>query len=198
VQLVKALARELELGVEFRDTGFETIFTDLSRGKFDLVASATTVTPERKRVVRFTRPNYIPLQSLVTRTRSGIRSLKSLRGATVGVQRGTTGAAFAFRRLKRARIVQFSDVPTAIRALKGGRVDAVVTDQVAVRGTRRVRIVRSFSTGEKYAYAVAKASTDLLHGLNWALNRLKRNGTFGKIYRRWFGIAPPPALRYRP
>ena len=78
--------------VEFEDTSFDTIFLDLAQGKFDVVASASTITEEREKPVDFTKPYY--------QVRTGdpgpegshrSKSVKDLNGETIGAQQGTTG-----------------------------------------------------------------------------------------------------------
>lgn len=199
IDLVKALAKKLRLKVDVEDTAFDTIFTDLSQGDFDLVASATTITPERARVVKFTKPIYDPQQSLVTSRGSGIRSIRDLAGAKVGVQRFTSGADFAENRTNSKRVIDYRNGQAVIRALRRGKVDAIIIDQPVIyfelaKKPSGLRVVRNFSTGELYGYAVKKSSKSLLRGVNWAIDKVKADGTFRNIYRRWFGINPPSTL----
>ena len=58
-----------------------------------MVASATTITPEREESVDFTNPYYLPsAQSIVVKKgTTGLNSAKDLEGKVVGVQQGTTG-----------------------------------------------------------------------------------------------------------
>ena len=60
VELVEAIAEKIGRTPEFKDTSFDTIFRDLAQGKFDMVASATTITDEREETVDFTNPYYLP------------------------------------------------------------------------------------------------------------------------------------------
>lgn len=200
IDLVDAMARKLRLKVKYVDTRFDSIFDDLRNGDFDLVASATTITPERRRYVRFTKPNFDAQQSLVVVPGSAIRSLKDLSGTTVGAQDGTSGEAFARDNTRASQVVTFPNGQAVIRALKKGKVDAVILDQVVVnffkqRGQRGFKAVRNISIGERYAYAVEKSSTRLLRGINWAFGKVRADGSFKRIYRKWFGINPPPSLR---
>ena len=63
-----AIAEKIGRTPEFKDTSFDTIFRDLAQGKFDMVASATTITDEREETVDFTNPYYLPsAQSIVVK-----------------------------------------------------------------------------------------------------------------------------------
>src|SRR5215218_8706782 len=49
VELLEAVGKSIGREVEFEDTSFDTIFLDLARGNFDVVASAATITDEREK-----------------------------------------------------------------------------------------------------------------------------------------------------
>lgn len=200
VDLVRAMAKKLRLRVKWRDTPFDTIFWDLKSREFDLVASATTITPERRRVVSFSKPYYDAQQSLVVPPGSAIDSVRDLDGSVVGAQDGTTGEYFAKEETKAAKVIEFPNGPAAIRALRNGRVEATIIDQPVAQlalneGQGGIEIAQNISTGERYGLAVSKATPRLLRGINWALRKVKADGTFKRLYRKWFGIEPPPSLR---
>src|SRR5918994_2469363 len=65
IDLVNEIGKRLGLTVEIQDTSFDTIFRDLAQGKFDMVASATTITPEREKTVDFSNPYFEAEQSLM-------------------------------------------------------------------------------------------------------------------------------------
>ena len=60
VELMEAIGEKIGREAEFQDTSFDTIFRDLAQGKFEMVASATTITDEREETVDFTNPYYLP------------------------------------------------------------------------------------------------------------------------------------------
>src|SRR4051812_3538102 len=94
VELLEAVGKSIGRKVEFQDTSFDTIFLDLGRGKFDVAASAATITDEREKTVDFTNPYYISEQAILVKEGDEIDSVEKLNGATVGVQQGTTGQEF--------------------------------------------------------------------------------------------------------
>src|SRR5215204_3657622 len=51
IEVGQEVASRLGLEPTFQDTSFDTIFRDLSQGKFDFVLAATTITPEREQKV---------------------------------------------------------------------------------------------------------------------------------------------------
>ncbi len=129
IDLVNKIADELGLEVVIKDTSFDTIFTDVAAGKFDLVASASTITPEREQTVNFSDPYYEAEQALLVPVGSDIASVEDLDGLTVGAQDGTTGEAYANDETNAGEVRGFPNGPAAIAALENGQVEATIIDQ---------------------------------------------------------------------
>ena len=64
IDIVNEIGKRIGSKMIIQDTAFPTIFRDLAQGKFDMVASSTTITPERQKVVDFSQPYYQTDQSL--------------------------------------------------------------------------------------------------------------------------------------
>jgi len=195
VELVEAMAAKIDRTARFQDTSFDTIFRDLAQGKFEMVASATTITPEREENVDFTNPYYLSEQALLVKEGSDLKSVEELAGTTVGVQQGTTGQEFSEEETGAADVRAYPEGPDAVNALVAGTVDAVVIDlpvaEDAVAKQGGVEIATSIPTDEQYGFVVAEGEEGLLEELNEALEEIKDDGTYAEIYERWFKRAPP-------
>jgi polar amino acid transport system substrate-binding protein len=197
VELMEAIAAKLGRKVEFQDTSFDTIFRDLAQGKFDAVASATTITPEREKTVDFTNPYYLPsAQSiLVTKGTTGLESAKALEGKVVGVQQGTTGEEYVEEEIKTKELRTYPQGPDTIPALKAGTIDAVVIDrpvaEKAVEADPELEISGGIETEEEYGFVVEQGNEELLDELNEGLKEVLDDGEYTTIYKKWFHKAPP-------
>ncbi len=74
VDLMDAIAKKLNLQPKWVDTAFGTIFSDQQAGKFDIVASSTTITPPREQKVTFSDPYFDADQSLMVQKGSDLQS----------------------------------------------------------------------------------------------------------------------------
>jgi polar amino acid transport system substrate-binding protein len=195
IELVEAIAEKIGDEVEFQDTSFNTIFVDLAQGQFDMVASASTITEEREETVDFTEPYYQAEQAILVEEGGTIDSVEALKGATVGAQKGTTGAEFVEESAEAGELRTYPQGPDAINALKSGVVEAVVIDipvaENAVENTSGIEVSSAIPTEEEYGFAVAKNNEGLLEELNEGLAEAKEDGTYTKIYEKWFHRAPP-------
>jgi polar amino acid transport system substrate-binding protein len=193
VDLMNAIGKELGIKVVFQTEQFDTIFASLAGHKFDVVASASSIKPERVKIVAPSEPYFDSNQSIAVLKSSGITTTSALYSKKIGVQSGTTGSDWATENLKPkgAKIVPFKDATGAFNALQAGTVDAVVNDlpvtsEIIRQGpTRGFVIIAKVGTAEQYVLWTAKDNPDLLKDMNAALAKLKANGEFQKIYDKW-------------
>jgi len=197
IELVREIAKRLELRPVIRDTPFDTIFRDLAQGKFDMVASATTITDERERTVDFSNPYYDAKQSLLVRQGSDVRSVEELGGKTVGAQDGTTGADYAKEETDARTVRTYESYDDAFNALVAGQIDAVIVDlpagQEAVKQKQGLEVDR-IDVDERYGFAFGRNADELREEVNRVLGEIKEDGTYERLYRKWFDEAPPKAI----
>jgi polar amino acid transport system substrate-binding protein len=200
IELVEAIAEKIGRTPEFKDTSFDTIFRDLAQGKFDMVASATTITDEREETVDFTNPYYLPsAQSiLVTKGNSDLKTGKDLEGLIVGVQQGTTGEEYVEEEIDTKELRTYPQGPDTIPALKAGTIDAVVIDrpvaEKAVEQDSGIEISGGIETEEQYGFVVQQGDEELLDELNEALQEVIDSGEYKTIYTKWFHKPVPPGI----
>jgi ABC-type amino acid transport substrate-binding protein len=195
IELSRAIAGRLGLKLKVEKTPFDTIFRDLAQGRFDMVASSSTITAEREKVVAFSLPYFDADQSLMVKRGSSIRSTKDLAEKKVGVQIGGTPEIWARKNLKSTQIRTYDTTGDAFNALAAGQVDGVINDfpssKYAERQYRTLVVVQTIPTHEQYGIAFAKSSNVLRQRVNEAMLALKKDGAFAALYKKWFSIAPP-------
>jgi polar amino acid transport system substrate-binding protein len=198
IELLEAVGKAIGREVEFEDTSFDTIFLDLAQGKFDVVASAATITDEREKTVDFTNPYYLSEQAILVKEGSEIDSVEALNGITVGVQQGTTGQEFVEEKGEAGDLRKYPQGPDAVGALESGTVEAVVIDipvaENAVEASDGLEISAAIPTEEQYGFAVGQGETELLEELNEGLKETIDDGTYAQIYEKWFKHAPPKSI----
>ncbi len=198
IELIEAIAEKMGRTAEVQDTSFETIFRDVGQGKFEAVISAATITPEREQAVAFSDPYYASEQAVLVKEGSDITGLADLEGKTVGAQQGTTGQELGKEKANASELRPYPEGPDAVNALKAGTVEAVIIDapvaQNAVEKSGGLEIAEKVPTEENYGIAVAKDNTALLEEINGGLQELISDGTYTKIYEKWFHLKPPKSI----
>ena len=71
IELWRAIADDLKLNFEFEETDIEGLLDGLDEGRFDLTASALTLSPERESRIDFSHPYYRTGLAIATRPTGG-------------------------------------------------------------------------------------------------------------------------------
>lgn len=194
VELMEAIGKEIGREPEFIDSSFETIFRDVGQGKFEAVMSAATITPEREKVVSFSLPYYLSEQAILVKEGSEITGLADLKGKIVAAQQGTTGLELGKEKAEAKELRPFPEGPDADNALKAGTVEAVIIDAPVAKQQAEelggIEIVEKVPTEETYGIAVSKDNTELVEQINEGLKKAIEDGSYAKVYEKWFKEAP--------
>lgn len=198
VEVVNEVGKRIGLKPKFEKTPFDTIFRNLAQRKFDMVASSVTITDERKRTVDFSVPYFPADQSLMVKKGSSIKTVADLAGKVIGAQLGTTGADYAKTKTKAKTVRTYDLVDDAFQALEAGQIEAVINDfpvsKFAEQEKPNLQVVQTIPTGEQYGLAFAKGSDALRQAVDDALNAMKQDGTYTRIYKKWFKQDPPAGI----
>ncbi|NLP40644.1 MAG: basic amino acid ABC transporter substrate-binding protein [Veillonellaceae bacterium] len=193
IDLAKAVGKQMGYQVEIQNMGFDGLIPALQTGSIDMVASAMSITDERSQKVNFSQPYYKSgLSIVVKKDNTTINSFKDLEGKRIAVQIGTTSAKEA-QKIKNAQVREFNSNSEAYMELVNGGADAVVNDlpvnqyYLAQTDGKDAKLVGEVANAEDYGLAVAKNNKELADKVNKALDELKKNGEYDKIYQKWFG-----------
>lgn len=129
-------------------------------------------------------------QLTVAQIQGGINGPDDLAGRRVATTRGSTAAAVT--RELNAQVLEVSAINEAFEALVNNNVDAVVFDSpvllyfAANEGKGRVQLVGIPFRKEDYGI-VFRPNNPLRRQVNATLLTLREDGTYQRIYDRWFG-----------
>ena len=193
MDLIRAVGKQMGYEVQIQNMGFDGLIPGLESGTVDVAISAMTITEERSKKISFSKPYYKSgLTIVVQKDNTTIKNFADLEGKKIAVQLGTTGADEA-KKVKNAQIREFNSAPESFLELKAGGVDAVVNDKpvndyyIAKAGGKDAKEIGEPLTAEEYGIATAKKNKELTEKIDKALDELKKNGEYEKIYLKWFG-----------
>jgi polar amino acid transport system substrate-binding protein len=173
--------------------------------KFDFDINQISITPARAKRVDFSAPYFTAPQAVVARAGTAAAdatSLADLAGAKLGVQVGTTSLDAATASIKPKNQPQvFNDSNDTVRALKNGRVDAIVVDlptafYLTAAELEDGKIVGQFDApgGDDWGVVLAKDSK-LTPCVDKAIEELRSSGDLERIEQQWMGGDAAPELR---
>ena len=206
--LNKGITRpEFRTRVVFVTLPFEELIPALMDGRGDIVAAGLTVTPERQKVVDFTKPYIKNVNEIVVASKTvlGLNDLEDLAGRKIHVVAGTSyvqhlqrlNARFKKKGLDSVEIIQADktlEEEDLLEMINAGVLELTVVDQHSAQLWSRVLkelavhedlIIHS---GGNIAWAVRKNSPELLASLNGFVSKHGQGTLLGNILiKRYYG-----------
>ncbi|MCW1958560.1 MAG: glutamate ABC transporter substrate-binding protein [Mycobacterium sp.] len=190
--------------VEYRILSSADRIAALQNNTVDIVVKTMTMTCERRKQVNFSTTYFLAAQRILAPQESDIAKPSDLSGKRVCVASGTT----SLRRVQEIdpppRVVTVVSWADCLVALQQREVDAVSTDDAILAGLVSqdpyLHIVGETMAEEPYGIGINLANTGLVRFVNGTLERIRSDGTWDTLYRKWLtvlGPAPtPPTPRY--
>jgi arginine/lysine/histidine/glutamine transport system substrate-binding and permease protein len=196
IDLINAIGSAAGFIIDFDEMPFDDVIRSIYGNQADVAISAITINRDRAEQFAFSRPYFKSgLAIAVAGDNTDITSLQSLQGKRIAVQRDTTSEIQA-RAIPNAKIRRSSSAPEALQALANGEVDAVINDAPVTAyainsgSVSGVKLVAPALTEEFYGIATPKNSPNL-EKINAGLAAILNNGTYARIYKKWFATEPP-------
>ena len=194
-ELVEALGKQLGRKIEWVDIDFKGLVPALVSRRVDMAVSAIYITDERKKVVDFTVPYYAGgLVVMVKADNTSIKGPADLAGKKVSVQVGTKSVSYVKDTYPKAQLVEVEKNQEMFNLVDIGRSDAAVTGKPAayqyVRTRPGLKVLPEQLTTEEYGMAIRKDTPELTKAVNDAIAKLKAEGTYDAIVKKWFPATP--------
>lgn len=196
IDLWDAVAKELGLAYKLQPMDFNGILPALQTKNVDVALAGITIKDERKKVIDFSDGYYDSGFMLMVPVNSTVTGEKDLKGKTLALKTGTSAADYAKANFAGTELRQFPNIDNAYLELATGRVDAAMHDTPNVlyfantAGKGKVKVVGTQMMAHEYGIGFPKGSA-LVPKVNSALARIKADGRYNAIYKKWFGTEPP-------
>ena len=196
MDLIREIGRRKGFDVQIISMTLDGLVPALVSGNIDAAVSALTITPERAEKVDFTKP-YLNAGLTVMTTKDNapkIKSVKDLENKLLCAEIGSSGA-LVMKRIPGTTVRTFNSAADAFLELNKGGCFAMLNDgpvnkyfltQKASKSMNLTALDFVFSD-DFYGMAVQKGNKKLLKELDDALDEMRADGTFQKIYDKWFG-----------
>jgi polar amino acid transport system substrate-binding protein len=195
VDLAKAIAKQLAIAkVKYVYTPWAKLFAPGSKD-FDVSLQEATITAARARTVDFSKSYLNANQGvLISKDTTAPKSLADLKQLQTCAQVDTTGLGYIQTRLHPTqKPLVYQSTAAAFTAVQIGRCDALVLDVPIVALQKKSKpgaygpVAGQIVTKEQYGIVMPKGSK-LKPLVNTAITKLTKNGTIGKLQKKWFNL----------
>ena len=175
IDLIDEVAKRAGFEPQILSMGLDGLIPALMSGSIDVAVSAFTITPERAAKVDFTKPYYESGLSIMARKDdASIKGVKDLENKVLCAEIGSSGSVF-MSKIKGCEAI-VNDKP----------VNEYFLTQKA-SANLNLREVPGVLKAENYGFAIRKGDDKLRARLDKALDEIRADGTYDKIYAKWFG-----------
>ena len=196
VDLLHAMSRALGVELELVAVPYTELLSGLMARKFDLIGSGMTVTQERNLKLNFSDSFIVVGQTVLLHPRLAgkVASIEDLddAGYRIATTEGTTAEAAAQRFLGAARLSSFATPEEGVRQVVTGAADAFIHDapynliaMTRPENQALLALEQPF-TYEPLAFGLKKGDYDSLNWINHFLNQVAQDGTYDRLYDKWF------------
>ncbi|KRE32740.1 transporter substrate-binding domain-containing protein [Paenibacillus sp. Soil724D2] len=200
VDMMNALSIETGITFEFYPMPWSEALKALEAGRVDAI-QGMKYSKERASLYAYSEPYFTSTQAIfVLKDNYSVFSLNDLQHRKIAVQEGDISGE-ALQRLPNAVVLAGENQKEAIQMLLDHKVDAFIGNQITGQyllqsdGQQdKVKLVGDPISPTNYGMVVLKRNEQLLEPINVGLRKIKTNGTYPKIERKWFGeyIYPSP------
>jgi len=192
VDIINAIAIEMGIDVELIPMPFYAMQDALEEHKFDLILGLEK--SEEYSEYLFSN-SYLTMSKgiFVKNDNKYITGLEDLLGSSVILQRGNVSNEI-FKYIDLGNSVFVDNQQQGILALMMGNADAFVgnriTGQYTIqkwKQTNFIKLVGNPIEPVDYCFATSKDNKDLIKVVNEGIKLIEKNGTYDKIYKKWFG-----------
>ena len=204
IDLVRAIAEELDLDVEFRLGEWDDIVAMLDRGDIDMLAGMV-YSVERDARFDFSVAHTVHRNVVVGRDapgRSIPTSVEELRGSRIAVQEADIMHGFAVERGLSEDLILTETQEEALRLVRENEADYALANRLTAlrllseNDWRDLVVGREELLARDYGFAVRENDTELLSLFTEGLAILEESGRYRTIYNRWLGVHEPRPLSF--
>jgi polar amino acid transport system substrate-binding protein len=190
VDVAKATAEMLGLGIVWKHPAWETISAGLQTGLFDVSIGSMTITPERLKDRAFTDPYYYTSgQVFVKKGGTQITGPADLAGKSVGVGAQTTYYDY-LKKNTQANVKTYTTDLDAVPDLLNGNLDfwmtAGPTGQQAILQGKAIEFSGKPLYYEDLAFAIKLGEPDFVALCNYCIQTMHENGTLTALSKQWY------------
>lgn len=194
IDIAKYIANKLGVKYELKPVLSKERIEKLQKNEVDAVIASMTINEARAKLIDFSKTYHFETQAILTKENFKGKSYRDFKGKNVAAVQGTTSGVNLSKLEPRINIIYFQSYGQAFKGLQSGLVEAITTDYawcyIQTQDHKGLKVLDEEIANEPYGIGVAKGNEPLLKTINDALSECVKDGTYEKIYKKWFNKKP--------
>jgi signal transduction histidine kinase len=194
VDLIRAIGERMDFEVAFQLEEWGAVLEKIKKGK-GVDIGDMYFNEERKKYVDFASTHAVVYNEFVTRKQTLPKlSLDKISGLQVMVEKGTYVHEYFLENPHGATIIPVASEPEALQLLNQGKYDCAIVSQYSSNNYIIDNNLNGLTVSGapifplQLAFHVQKGNPEMLDKINKGLTQIKLDGTYTKIYSKWFEI----------
>jgi polar amino acid transport system substrate-binding protein len=205
VDIAEEVGKRLGVKVERVAVSNKTRIAFVQEGRIDLSVANMTHKRERDKSIDFSITYFFDGQKVMVKKGSA-KTWKDLVGKKVATMQGTTSEINLRNQLKKEgdknadqNVISFQKESECFQALQMGRAAGWSTDSTiligyAAQDPGKWEVIGDFISDEPYGMGLPQDDSAWRDAVNFALQDIWNDGTYMKIYNKWYGPDTPYAF----
>ena len=192
VDIARAVAKKLNLKIEFLTAPWDAMLAAFDAGKADVVFNQVSINEDRKKKYDMSVPYTMPYPVIVVhKDNNDIKSFADLKGKKSVHSATSNWAAIAEK--NGATVVVADGFSKGVELIISKRADDTINDNVTFfdyikqRPNAPLKIAYTSNEPMPTAALLKKGNTELLEAINKAIDELKAEGKISEISMKYFG-----------
>ena len=205
VDIAEEIAKRMGCKLERVAVNNKTRIAFVQEGRIDISVANMTHKRERDKSIDFSITYFFDGQKILAK-KGAFKDLKSFVGKKVATMQGTTSEIDVKNLLKKLgdadfekNVISFQKESECFQALQMGRAAGWSTDSTiligyAAQDPGKWEVIGDFISDEPYGMGLPQDDSAWRDAVNFALQDIWNDGTYMKIYNKWYGPDTPYAF----
>lgn len=191
IDIANEVFKRLNIKPKYVETKWDGMLAGLDAKRYDLVANEVAIKPDRLKKYDMSEPYIVSKATLIVgKDNKEIKSFDDLKGKKVGQSLESN-----YRKIAEdhgASITVVDGFNQAIDLITSKRIDATINDSLSYLDLKKHQpnlsvkaVYEEKATSNGFLFR--KNSNELVEAVNRALSDMKKDGTYLRISKKWFG-----------
>ncbi|GIN84261.1 amino acid ABC transporter substrate-binding protein [Heyndrickxia sporothermodurans] len=192
IDIANEVFKRLNLKTKYIETKWDGMIAGLDANRYDLVANEVSIRSDRLKKYDMSDPYIVSKAVLIVgKDNHSIKSLYDLKGKKVGQSLDSNYRKMAENYGATNTVVD--GFTQAIDLITSKRIDATINDSLSYLDLKKhqpnipIKVVYEEKKATSNGFLFRKNSKELVDAVNGALAEIKKDGTYLKISKKWFG-----------